>query len=338
MTRENRCAIGVDVGGTKIAAAVVDSQGRIKGRVQRPTALGAASLTLAGIADTIRETMAVASIRPADIVGVGLGIPGKVDPTTGVGVLSVNLGWRDAPVVATLEAELGLPCAIENDVSVGALGESRYGRGRGAASLVYLIIGTGVAARVVIDGRLYRGVSGMAGEIGHTVFDPHGPLCKCGARGCLEAIASGPGLVVRTQAALAAGRASRLGQVDPEPAPLTPRLIFEAADQDDELAVEVIEDTGRFLGQAVAQLIMVFDPTLVVLGGGLAQAGPRLVDAIHRELAHQAALSYVFRDQYRPDKVQVSRLGADVALLGAAALIMPRRVVDERSTTSSEDI
>ena len=164
----------------------------------------------------------------------------------------------------------------------------------------------------------------MAGEIGHIVFDPRGPLCKCGARGCLEAIASGPGLVVRTQAALDAGRQSRLRQISPDPASLTTRMIFEAADQGDALAVEIIEDTGRYLGQAVAQLIMFFDPTLVVLGGGLAQAGPRLSDAIHRELARQAALSFVFRDQYRPDKVQVSQLGTDVALLGAAALVLPR--------------
>lgn len=314
---------GVDVGGTKIAAAVVDHQGRILGRFQRPTDVTDTPHTLASIADAVRQTVQSAGLTLADIHAVGLGIPGKVDPAAGVGVLSVNLGWRDAPVKAYLEADLGLPCAIENDVSVGALGEGRYGVGRGLRSLVYLIIGTGIAARVIIDGTLYRGVNGMAGEIGHTVFDPNGRLCLCGARGCLEAIASGPGIAARARERVAAGAESQLHHVLATTGGITTQAVFAAAEAGDTLALEALDQTGRTLGQAIVQLLMLFDPEAIILGGGLAQSGPLLLDAIHRELARQAAASYVVREQYRPEKVIAGPLGNDAALLGAAALVMP---------------
>ena len=319
---EIRLVVGVDVGGTKIAAAVVDGQGRRLGRVQRPTEVGDTARTLASIADAVRQAVHAAGLTLADIEAVGLGIPGQVDPVAGVGRYSVNLGWRDAPVRAFLEESLGVPCAIENDVSVAALGESHAGVGRGLPSLVYLILGTGIAARVVIDGHLYRGVNGLAGEIGHLVFDPDGPLCKCGARGCLEAIASGPGIAARAREGLAAGRVSVLETVLGQRGAVRAHDVFAAADAGDAWAAEVLAQTGRTLGQAVATLLMLFDPAVVVLGGGLAHSGPRLIEGIHAELARQAETSLVLREQYRPDKVVVSPLGDDAALLGAAALVM----------------
>lgn len=318
---ERRAAIGVDVGGTKIAAAVVDASGRLTHRVQRATDVSGVDATLASIRAAIEAVLADAGPTAGDVGGVGLGIPGKVDPVSGVGLLSVNLGWRDAPVVATLEAALGLPCRIENDVSVGALGEARYGAGRDRQSLVYLSLGTGVAARVVIDGRLYRGAGGMAGEIGHLVSDPDSLLCKCGARGCLEAIASGPGIAARAQQAVDARTPTALRDMAAG-GPVTTRMVFAAADAGDEVAQTIVERTGQYLGGAVKTLIMLYDPEIVVLGGGLAQAGNRLTAAIIREVDRLAAESYVFRDLWRPDRLAVSVLGPDVALLGAAALAL----------------
>lgn len=321
LTSDMTYVIGVDVGGTKIAAALVSADGRITFRVQRPTVVSDTAATLDSIRAAIEAVLAAAASDMGAVGGVGLGIPGKVDPERGVGLLSVNLGWRDAPVVATLEAALDLPCRIENDVSVGALGEARYGAGRGRHSLVYLSLGTGVASRVVIDGRLYRGATGLAGEIGHLVFDPDSLPCKCGARGCLEAIASGPGIAARAQAAVAAGRNSALRDMAGAGA-ITTRLVFVAASEGDPLAREVVERTGLYLGRAVQHLIMLYDPDVVVLGGGLAQAGDLLNLAIVAELDRLAAASYVFHDMWRPGLMQVSALGPDVALLGAAALAL----------------
>ena len=316
-----RLVVGVDVGGTKIAAAVVDGEGRLLGRVQRPTEVGDAERTLASIADAVRLAVGAAGLTLAEVDAVGLGIPGQVDPVAGIGQMSVNLGWRDAPVRAYLESELGVRCAIENDVSVAALGESHVGVGRGLPSLVYLIMGTGIAARVVIDGRLYRGVNGLAGEIGHLVFDPDGPLCKCGARGCLEAIASGPGIAARAREGVQAGRVSALGEGLARTGTVRAHDVFAAADAGDAWAAEVLAQTGRYLGQAVAILLTLFDPAVVVLGGGLAHSGPRLLAGIHAELARQAEQLPALRAQYHRDKVVVSPLRDDAALLGAAALV-----------------
>ena len=314
--------VGVDVGGTKTAAAVVDTQGRLFGRTQTATQLGGAHQTLRGVADTIRATIAAAGVALSDITAVGLGVPGKVDPARGLGVYSVNVGWHDAPVVAYLSDALGLPCAVENDVGAAALGESHYGAGRGLASMVYLSLGTGIAARLVLDGKLYRGVSGLAGEIGHTVFDPQGPVCKCGARGCLEAIASGPGIAARGQAAVEAWAATMLSEMAADAGGVvTTRMVFEAAAAGDAVAQGIVDAAGATLAEAIQQLIMFFDPQLVVLGGGLTAVGDALAAPIYRSLAERAAVSTTFAEMYAPEKVRLTALGTDVAILGAAALV-----------------
>ena len=314
--------VGVDVGGTKTAAAVVDGQGRLSGRVQRPTEVGDAARTLAGIAATVRLAVQAAGLTLADMDAVGLGIPGQVDPVAGVGQYSVNLGWRDAPVRAWLEAELGLPCAVENDVSVAALGESRFGVGRGLPTLVYLVVGTGIAARVVVEGRLYRGVNGLAGEIGHLVFEPDGPLCKCGARGCLEALAAGPAIAARAREGLLAGRASSLAAGLAQADGLTAHAVLAAAEAGDGWASEVVAAAAAYLARAVATLLTLYDPAVVVLGGGLAHSGPLWMAELHAELARQAAQSPLLDELYHPAQVVVSPLGDDAALLGAASLVL----------------
>ena len=200
--------VGVDVGGTKIAAGVVDAQGQVYGRIHLPTDTSQPKMTLQSIVAGITGALRAARISPLHISGVGLGIPAKVDPEHGIALLSVNLGWQNVPVKRWLEETLGLPCVIENDVCAATLGESLYGAGRELgrqANLVYLSLGTGVAARAMIEGRLYRGTNGLAGEIGHVIFVPGGPLCRCGARGCLEALAAGPALARKAQEEVQAG-------------------------------------------------------------------------------------------------------------------------------------
>lgn len=322
--RKPPLVVGVDVGGTKIAAAVVDAAGQIYGRVQVPTDVRGAEATLRSIAEAILRALSAAEVARDDVLAAGLGVPGKVDSEAGVGVLSVNLGWREVPVKALLEARLGLPCVLENDVKAATLGEGRFGAGRGMRNFIYLSVGTGIAAGLVLNGRLYRGSTGMAGEVGHAIVAPRGPRCKCGARGCLEAVASGPAIAARAMEVLHTSRPTLLRDLAGGPdGQVTAEQVFAAAAQGDPVAKEVVERAGAYLGLAISQLIMAFDPQVIILGGGVAQGGDLLLQAIHGGLRRQAAESFVFREMLRPEGVRLTALGTDVGILGAAALAMP---------------
>ena len=303
---------------------MVTGEGAVRSRVQRPTDISSPEATLRGIAETVDEALAASGVGRADLSGVGLGIPGKVDPIRGVGILSVNLAWHDVPVTSALESALGLACFIENDVKAAALGESRYGAGRGLRNLIYLALGTGIAAGILIDGKLYRGSTGMAGEIGHAVVDRQGALCKCGSRGCFEAQAAGPGIAARANEARAVHPE---GELQPDGAsrltglaPLTAEAVLSAA-RDDPLAQRILAETAGDVGLAIRWLITAFDPEMIVLGGGVAGAGERLLDAVRAELERQADESLVFRELYKPELVQLTALGSDAGILGAAALV-----------------
>lgn len=315
--------VGVDVGGTKIAAGVVDAQGQVSGRVMLPTDVSSPpATTLQSIVAAINASLNVARVKEEQIAGVGLGVPGKVDPERGIGLLAVNLGWQNVPVKSTLEAALNLPCAIENDVSAAALGESLYGGGRGLANFVYLSLGTGVAARMIIGGQLYRGTNGLAGEIGHAIFVPGGPLCMCGAHGCLEALASGPAIARRALEALQTGSDSLLRQnADPK---LMAEQVVEAAIQGDALAQQVLTEAATHLAYALYLLAMAYDPQVVVLGGGLALGGGPLITAIQAGVAHWLDQSPIFREILTLEDVRLSSMQRDSGILGAAALVTGR--------------
>jgi glucokinase len=317
-----RTSIGVDVGGTKIAAGLVDAQGLIHNRVRWPTPAGSPEKILRGVADVVEQVIASSGLERGEIEAIGLGIPGPVDIERGIGIVSVNLGWRNVPVRSALETMLGKPCFIENDVKAAALGEYRYGHGKGLSDMVYLSIGTGIEAPMIMNGKLYRGPTGMAGEVGHAIIDRQGPRCKCGSMGCLEALASGPAIAARAEAKVKSGQKSTLtrtlaaGQQQ-----LTAEKVFEAAANGDRLAMETIEETGAYLAYTIQLVMLLLDPQLVVIAGGVAQAGDLLLGPIHRSLAQQAAESYVFREVFDAERVRLTRLGADAAILGAASLV-----------------
>lgn len=316
--------VGVDVGGTKIAAGVVDAQGQVYGRVKLSTDTSRPEMTLQSIAAAVTSTLHEAGVSPSQISGIGLGIPGKVDSENGVGLLAVNLGWQDVPVKRWLEEALGLPCVVENDVSAATLGESLYGAGQGLANLVYLSLGTGIAARVMIEGRLYRGTNGLAGEIGHAVFVPDGPQCRCGARGCLEALASGPALASKAQEAIQAGQPSLLRELLLHSPTLTTELVFEAAAQQDSLAQQILAEAGSHLAYAIYLLAMTFDPQMVVLGGGLAHVDGPFIAAIRSGVARWADRSPIFREILNPMAVRLTTLKRDAGIVGAATLVTIR--------------
>lgn len=320
--------IGVDVGGTKIAAGVVDVRGNVLRSIQLPTDTSSVEHTLQTIAHAIHTLLGEAGGEAARICGIGLGIPGKVDARRGIGLLSTNLKWRNVPVKDWLETRLGLPCTIENDVGAATLGESVYGVARGVQNMLYLSLGTGIAAGVIIQGQLYRGEHGLVGEIGHTAVWPGDQLCACGGRGCLEAQAAGPALARRASQALQAGRASCLRDMLTREEPLTTEEVFLAASQGDELALEVVNQAGRQLAFALYVLAMAYDPRLIVLGGGLAlQDGP-LTASIRAELTRWLERSPIFREIYAPDQLRLTGLRRNAGILGAAALVARQPVED----------
>ena len=313
--------VGVDVGGSKVAAALVDARGGIFGSLRSPTELSSSEATLDCIASTVNRSIQSSGIPRGQISGVGVGIPGMVDPVLGIGVASVNLNWKDVAVVQALQSRLVLPCWIENDVKAAGMGEARYGAGKGKRSLVFLTIGTGVAAAVILENNIYRGSSGLAGEIGHAVIDRRGPACKCGGQGCLEALVSGPAIAARAAGKIQSGRHSVIADmIEGHTADLSARTVFEAARLDDPLALETIDDACQDLAIAIQWLALAYDPQVIVLGGGVSQAGSLLLTPLMRQVQRLASASWVFGKLYNPEFLQISRLGEQIGVLGAAAL------------------
>lgn len=318
--------VGVDVGGTKIASGIVDEKGNISNRTRYPTDASSPESTINSIVHAIEDTIINFGGDHSNISAVGLGIPGKVDLEKGIGILSVNLKWRNIPVTSMLEEQLHIPCFIENDVKAATLGEIRYGAGQLFRNLIYLSVGTGIAAGVVINGEIYKGSSGMAGEIGHAVIEPNGPRCKCGTRGCLEAVATGPAIAAQASAAIQAGTDTILKEMASQnDEQLTTEMVVQAATQGDRVALAALEEAGHYLGKAIFNLILYYDPQLVLLGGGVANAGSLILNPIRRELENMMLWSFSAREIINPDKVVLSQLGQDVAILGAAA-VADRRI------------
>lgn len=315
--------LGVDVGGTKIATGLIDSNGQIVFRTKSPTDTSSVNNTLASIIRAVEYTIEASGCDRASIPGIGFGIPGLVDPEAGIGIASVHANWRNVPVKSALEENLHLPCYIENDVKAAALGENRYGAGKEARNLVFLSVGTGIAAGIIIEGKIYRGSNFNAGEIGHAIIEPNGPLCKCGMRGCLEAVATGPAIASHAKVALKADLSTMICQLaDENHGEVNAEIVFQAASHGDQVALIILEEAGRYLGRAIFSLIMHYDPDVVILGGGIATAGDLIPNFIRSELEKQAIWSYPLKELLNPAKIKVSNLGQDVAILGAAALVL----------------
>jgi glucokinase len=318
--------LGIDVGGTKIAAGLVDLEGKVLSSIRRRTDLTGPEATLDSIADAVKELIAVSGIDANGIDCVGFGIPGLVDAESGIGIASVNLGWKDVPVRAGLEARLRIRCAIDNDVRAGALGEARFGAARGLSDWVYLNIGTGISAVILLEGKLFLGVRGLAGEIGHAVLVPDGPKCKCGGQGCFEAVASGPGIAERALGKMRSGRASILAPQGSSAPPerLGAEQVFECAALGDSVAVETLEEVGSLTAYALQYLALAYDPQLIIIGGSVMLGSPLLFRNTQQKLRELADGSWVFGKTYSEGLVRLSTLGNDAGVLGAAALAVPQ--------------
>ncbi|HEU5420966.1 MAG TPA: ROK family protein [Streptosporangiaceae bacterium] len=307
---DSRPALAVDIGGTKLAAAVVDPGGRIVTRARTPTPAGLDAEQLWRTLDALlSRVLEGAGAGPGDLAGVGCGCGGPMQWPAGR-VSPLNLAsWRDFPLREHLAGRLpGLPVRVHNDAICMAAGEHWRGAGRGTSCMLGMVVSTGVGGGLVLDGRLINGISGNAGHIGHIVVDPEdGPVCGCGGRGCAEAIARGPAL-----ADWARARGWRPGQ----PGATARDLAQDAADGHP-VGLAAMRRAGRALGIAIASATSLCDLEVVAVGGGLSQAGPLLFDPLAEALAAHARLDFARRVQVVP-----AALGQAAGLVGAAALIL----------------
>jgi glucokinase len=301
--------VAVDVGGTQLRVAVYGPgsltpihQKRILTRSTQNTAIE-------------RLIDLIASVWPGQelVSSIGIAVPGPTDPNLGIIYAAPNIpGWKNIPLRQILEDRFGVPVYLGNDANLAALGEWRYGAGQGHHNLVYLTISTGIGGGVIADGRLLLGDSGLASELGHITLIPDGPLCGCGLPGHLEAYASGTAIARYVREELAKGRASMLNLQPPPNA----KEIDDAAKLGDPLAVEAISQAGRFMGYGIANFLQIFNPSIIILGGGVSRSGSYWWDAVQQSLRRS-----VISDAYFQSLVLTpAALGDDAGLLGALAL------------------
>jgi glucokinase len=308
--------VGVDVGGTKVAVLVADRQQQVRGQATMPTVLGDPQGTISGIVAAIRQALDSADADASQVACLGLGVPGRVEPATGVVRHAVNLGWHELSLGDRMSSELEIPCVLENDVRVAALGAQLYLGSAAPANMVYVSVGTGIAAGLVLEGKVYRGAHGMAGEIGHSIIEPDGPRCACGTYGCLEALASGPAIARMGDEAARNSERTLLRDYST----VTTGAVYEAARAGDPAALEVTRKAGRYLALAIQQLVMAYDVECVVLGGGVSRQGDAFLQPILRELERLRQDSALASEMLRPAMVRLLPPDYDAGTWGAVVL------------------
>ena len=308
-----RQAVGIDVGGTKTAAARVDRDGVVLAIETLPTPAEDVDATLATIVKAAR-----AVITP-DVGAVGIAAAGLVEWGTGELAFAPNLAWRRVSLSRYLETELRLPAVADNDNTAAAWGEYLFGAGRGFTDLLLVGVGTGIGGGIVTGGRLFHGAHGFAAEIGHIVMDPAGPLCGCGNRGCWEQLASGQAVVRAARAAVAAEADSTITTASQgDPSRVTGGMVTRAARDGDAVSVAILAEVGHWLGVGIGGLVNILDPEIVLMAGGVAEAGDLVL-----EPARASYRDTVEAEEMRPDvPIVMAAHGNHTGVVGAAALVL----------------
>ena len=302
--------IGIDLGGTNILGAAATPAGEVIRRDKIPTrAKRGAGLVLADLAKFILD---LAGGQP--IQAVGLGVPGLLDVDAGICHFSCNLGWENVPIAGELSRQINVFVFIDNDVRAAALGEWSRGQAKGCKDFIFLAVGTGIGSGIVSGGQLLRGSGWSAGEAGHMVLDPLGPDCTCGSKGCLETLASATAIAREGRAAAAANPGSLLNKLA-SGQDLDAALIFQAAAQGDAAARQVVDTAMAWLGLGIANLVNIFNPRLVVIGGGVSLAGEQLLAPVRAQVAR-----YAMPVQRKMAKITVSALADRAGVCGALEL------------------
>lgn len=294
----------VDIGGTKIAAGIVDDEGRVRARLQCPTdPAGGYARALANIRSMLETTSLTAGV---EISGIGIGSTGPVDPITGCfGEVNFFPRWKGENPVKDLAAVFPVNVAMENDGDAAALAEAALGAGKNAKKLLYVTVGTGIGTGFVADGNLYRGVENSHPEMGHHLLDPSGPLCDCGFHGCWESLAAGP--------AMSAWMQKEASETYPHRADLSAKRICELAGEGDKLAQRAVEREAYYLGLGLANLVTMFTPDAIVLGGSVMKSAHLFLDGIRKVIQQSCRLV-----PFEKTELRLASLGEDANLIGAA--------------------
>jgi len=307
-------AIGIDIGGTKIAGALVDPDGQIILEERVPSSASDPDALVDAVVGLIQKLSA-----NHEVIGAGVAAAGFIDADQSNIIYAPNINWRNEPFKAKLEAKLTIPVIIENDANAAAWAEYRYGAGRGYKHMIMLTIGTGVGGAIIADSHMLRGGFGIAGELGHLRMVPNGILCGCGQHGCLESYASGSALLRAAKELAGSGNPAgeRLRQIEKVAGQLTGQEVYQAILEKDPGALSILADLGNWLGQAISSFTAVLDPEIVVIGGGVSSAGDLLLEPIR-----EAYLAHLPARGFRPElKIVTAEFVNDAGVVGAADLV-----------------
>jgi glucokinase len=313
-------ALGIDLGGTKILTAVANSNGELLSRDYTETSAEKGyKAVIESIVESANRALVQAGMSASELAAIGIGAAGLSNPETGVLFTSPNLpGWRDVPLRDAIEEKLGKKTFLTNDANAAALGELYFGAARGARNFIYVTISTGIGGGIIIDGKIYAGALGTAGEVGHMTIDSDGSLCNCGNRGCWETLASGTALAREAKHKIKEGaRTSILGYAGGDIDKVTAEVVHKAAEESDALAKELISRTGYYVGIGLANLINIFNPELIVIGGGLSNMADMLLNPAFKVAGERA-----FRQSFEAVRFARAELGGDSGVLGATAFAL----------------
>jgi len=304
---------GIDLGATHICILIANCAAQVIEENEIPLSIDDGPVPCLEQADALlRELTARAGIQISDLLAIGVGVPGPIQSEAGMVVAPpIMPGWDRYPIRAALEERWGRPISLNNDAELGAVGEWAFGAGRAARNLAYIKVSTGVGAGLLLDGRTYSGASGSAGEIGHLTVDFDGALCTCGNRGCLETLSSGPAIARRAREAVASGRPTHLALMA-DPSRITAQDVADAASQGDLLSQQIIAEAGEQLGIAIAGLVNLINPNMIVVGGSVAQIGDLFLEPARREVRRRSLPASVQAVQ-----ITTALLGARSSALGA---------------------
>jgi len=320
--RENRddLVLGIDLGGTKILTAVTDSQGKMLSRDHSitPAEKGHEAI-IRSILESAHRALKQAGVASSGICAIGVGAAGISNPEAGILFTSPNLpGLRDVPLRDVMQERLGKKTFLINDANAAALGEFYFGAARGARNFIYVTLSTGIGGGIVIDGKIYTGAIGAAGEVGHMTIDDNGPICNCGNKGCWETLASGTALAREAKHRIKERvRTSILDYAEGDVEKVTAQVIHSAAEQGDSLAKELIARTGYYVGVGLANLINIFNPELIVIGGGLSNIGDMLLKPAFKTAGERA-----YKEAFQAVRFASAELGRNSGVLGAAAFAL----------------
>jgi glucokinase len=314
---DSNYVISIDTGGTKTLAGVINSKEGIIARIKRPAEVGGnAKGYLDSIAEIVNDLLEKSKIKKKNIKALCIGIPGALNPHTGVVSLAPNLGLKNFNIKEKLQKKFSLPVLIENDVNLGALGAHSFGAAKKSKNMLAVFIGTGIGGGIIIDGKIYRGSSYSAGEIGHTIIDKKGPVCGCGNRGCFETFASRTAIVKNILADLKTKKKKTIKKIISPNKPIKSRMLAAAVKSNDRLVIKNISNACDIIGLVLANSANLMNFDMIVLGGGLIEA----LDYFMLPKIKESFVKYALKDTSKNLKIIANDLGDDVALYGGIAL------------------